>query len=579
MCVRNAAVLLKKMRRISGMTQEEFAEGICSTVTLSKFENGSRRISKKYFDLFCKKAGVKESFISEFASVNDFLIARNFKNVRLCLTCGNDGAALKYLLMCKDIDNSDIRLKAEFLLLVSSLFRNINKFLLDAQKYVCQAFEGMNLSEISTDRYTSVLQFEVYIYRYMYEESYLMKERFNSLTAVINDSPLNKYEKDYLKMSMYALLSFSCASCNDLSNSKEYAKKSKIYAVRSQKYCHLFTVREMITNDKDFKWSAKDVFLAFGKSSELEDDKLLYLKKMSDDLKFTNRSDCRSFTIGKALKYYRNISDVPIEKAINGICSKSNYYRMESDILMPSPIVFRTIIERLGYSMDTFVYWGNETEMILDIPYGVKKIKTDEAVPDKMIRNENIPEFSEGIFYEQLKGFIDIEKQKCSDKKIIRLWNILNKTLSGISFSTFNAYHFSCLEMMILNNISFSLIMCNRVSESICLLEKQLSYYRNTIIDLSYSNTVFPTTVMLYSYALFREKKFDKIIEFVESREYDIYLYDLHVTLFIMEIYALCLKKIKKDNCFVVKLIKVFKDYFPEELNFELSDALGSVLL
>lgn len=77
MPIKRYSKLLKDIRKTRHLTQENFADGIYSPVSLSRIENGKSGMKKDNFELLMKKHNIESIFIQHL------LIEMNIKPISL----------------------------------------------------------------------------------------------------------------------------------------------------------------------------------------------------------------------------------------------------------------------------------------------------------------------------------------------------------------------------------------------------------------------------------------------------------------------------------------------------------------
>lgn len=85
MGVRNAGASIREARLKAGLSQEKLAEGICSTLSLSRIENESAGVSPSTFQALMAHAGAPCEIFPTFANRCDFDCFYALKHVRFYL--------------------------------------------------------------------------------------------------------------------------------------------------------------------------------------------------------------------------------------------------------------------------------------------------------------------------------------------------------------------------------------------------------------------------------------------------------------------------------------------------------------
>ncbi len=85
MSIQNAGAIIREARLKAGLTQEQLSEGVCSTLSLSRIENGTAGVSPSTFQALMAHAGAGCEAYPAFASHADFDCFYTLKRVRFFL--------------------------------------------------------------------------------------------------------------------------------------------------------------------------------------------------------------------------------------------------------------------------------------------------------------------------------------------------------------------------------------------------------------------------------------------------------------------------------------------------------------
>jgi len=87
MSVQNAGAIIREARLKAGLSQEKLSEGICSTLSLSRIENGTAGVSPSTFQALMAHAGAPCEAFPIFANHTDFDCFYTLKRARFYLDC------------------------------------------------------------------------------------------------------------------------------------------------------------------------------------------------------------------------------------------------------------------------------------------------------------------------------------------------------------------------------------------------------------------------------------------------------------------------------------------------------------
>lgn len=85
MSIQNAGAIIREARLNAGLSQEKFSEGVCSTLSLSRIENGTAGVSPATFQALMAHAGISCEAFPVFANRIDFDCFYTLKRTRFFL--------------------------------------------------------------------------------------------------------------------------------------------------------------------------------------------------------------------------------------------------------------------------------------------------------------------------------------------------------------------------------------------------------------------------------------------------------------------------------------------------------------
>jgi transcriptional regulator with XRE-family HTH domain len=87
MSVQDAGKVIRDARKAAHLSQEQLSEGICTTLSLSRIENGSAGVSPSTFQALMARAGVYQEAFPTFTDRTDFECFRALKRAAFYLNC------------------------------------------------------------------------------------------------------------------------------------------------------------------------------------------------------------------------------------------------------------------------------------------------------------------------------------------------------------------------------------------------------------------------------------------------------------------------------------------------------------
>ncbi len=504
MSIRNAGKFIKWMRLNRGMTQDELSEGVCSVVTLSKIENEQNKVTSKAFDALCNKLGVSETKYPCFKSETEFNISIKLNSVRKYLSIGNYSSAIKELNECIFLDDVGVELRAEYIFLVYIVAK-----LYEVEDYIISPLiaicaDILELNGKKPEIYKSVVEYEIYMYSNMLKNN---RDNILGILEYIDEIPLTENECAYVKVLSYACLAYM-EKYIDIEVAKKYALKALKCNYEIENYCISFDLFDLIYGDTVFRYMMKDIYEVYGNIEEI--DKGLVYKLVDKAVEVSHHAELEAvyedYTVSKILKKARENVGVRKKYIYQGICTETAYNKYLAGYTNPSVKVFNELMERCGISLESFVVWQTNNEE--------------------------------------------------------------NNGKNGIYFDVFYNTRFSIRELIKLENRGIELAKEGKCKEACDIWERIIGYLKNTPNDISIVAKVFPDVVYRYLCALFEMKEYERIVNFIDSKSYPEYLFDIDLAKRIFEIYINASSELGLERVFARSVVEIIDKL--EEMKQEL---------
>ncbi len=208
-------------------------------------------------------------------------------------------------------------------------------------------------------------------------------------------------------------------------------------------------------------------------------------------------------TFGEVLRQLRRRSGLSQEMAADGICTTSTFSRMENDSQMPSPDVFRLLMERLnghGYSYgDVFMGKSVEAvrlrqEVLMAMTFGNLNLATDllckmkDMVPSN---DSDDQEFLDLMIFlwerQEIYRMKDLSEHflKRTDQAFVQKCKILLQDKHiGLSLEEiYSSIPATQTELILLNNLAIALHHLGEVEEAILLWNRLLETIQDRFIS------------------------------------------------------------------------------------------------
>lgn len=561
MSIRNAGKTIREAREQTGLSQEKFSEGICSTYSLSRIESGAAGVSPSTFQALMSHVGAPCELFPIFANRTDFDCYYALKHVRFFLDSWQLESAYQELDKIEQLNWAENKFYyQEWLMLHNKLqFRSgcsnheetLNS-LLDALHVTRPNFDVYNfrsflLSTIEIELLTLLAQEYLYInqpsiclsicsqlYSYLsnLQLSYLEKNRLLAEESIVyvkyliaigdfqtaykianfhrhimvldvEDSPL---------LELHFLTGLACFYLNDVEKCKAYFKDA-FYSAHSiespySTTCYLY-MKELnsVLIPSDIEQFEKVSLHQYATKKTIDTSSFsegIY-DPFSDEL----------YTLGTLIKDFRKEQKISQLVLCQGLCSKSTLSKIENGTLQPDIFLAEALLQRLGISERIFTFWGNEKEaQIYELKF--KLIHSQLLSPsEKVILLEQfhslIPKTDKLLL--QFYLFIKSDLIQNIPEKQQLLQNALSLTLPNLNLTQISTYRLTWAELNILNQLAYIYRNSSTPYKSTNLFYKLLDYWNYCKNDFLLQSNIFCLTFYYLCSSLYKQKHFSEIVD------------------------------------------------------------------
>lgn len=560
MSVQSAGAIIREARLKAGVSQEKLSEGICSTLSLSRIENGTAGVSPSTFQALMAHAGAPCEAFPIFANRTDFDCFYSLKRARFYLDCWQlretyeeldkieamNFAENKFyyqewlLLHCKlqfrsgcgnhsetyntlleslyisrpEIDFSDFRNlllslnEIELLIAIAQevLYLGNQEICLDICTQISTYLENSQIMFLEKDRLladNAIVYAKYLIATKDYVTSIKVIDAFRlKMIKNADDAPL--HELTFL----YGLNQYYNSNIDDAL----VMFKTAFFSAHSIASCYATTIRNFL--GKTLGISLFDDTLSF------EDIPLISyaLKKVVDTADFSdgtyNLFSPDTLTIGTLIRELRIEQGISQQTLCSGLCSKSKLSKIENGTLQPDITLAQTLLQRLGISDAVFTFYGNEHD------YQLQNLRNHLTLISHHRVTESLKYINEMLslctkkdfFYTQYASY---RKARCISDSVEcakALLHSLELTISDFDFCNIHNYRLSWLELTILNN--YCNIYCNTLPAiGILNFYRLLEYYTSCSLDILEKKRVFTVALCKLIENLYSQKRFAEIVD------------------------------------------------------------------
>lgn len=553
MSVQNAGAIIREARLKAGLSQEKLSEGICSTLSLSRIENGTAGVSPSTFQALMAHAGAPCEAFPIFANRTDFDCFYTLKRARFYLDCWQLKECYEELDKIENINFAENKFYyQEWLLLHCKLqFRSgcgnhheIYATLLDSlhisrPEIIFSDFRDLLLSLNEIELLVAIAQETLYL-----NQPKVCLEICTQLSSYLENSQITFLEKGKLLAENAVVYTKFLLSTGEYHTALKVADRFRHQAVINSNdaslheltfltglgYFYQNNLSTALTHFKTAFFSAHSIgscfaticrnYLCLDLHLDLPEDLVKVpdiplsayeQKKVIDTSDFSDGTydlfSSDTLTIGSLIRELRIEQNISQQTLSTGLCSKSKLSKIENGTLQPTVILAETLLQRLGISDTVFTFFGDERESQL---HGLRL----SSIHTKVYHNQDLLYYTDkmkelldtkDILYRQYVDFREALYLPSTVSAAERLLGALKTTLQDFSLNTIQNYRLSWMELTILNNYNHAVAKSISLSQGIRQIYKTLDYLDTVSYDILLAQKIYPITVsdlLCYSHAL-----------------------------------------------------------------------------
>lgn len=575
MGIRNAKDTIREARLKAGLTQEQLAEGICSSQMLSRIETGCGGVSPATFQALMERAGAPCERYPVFANREDFDCFYALKQARFHLDAWQLAPAYEELQKVENHSWADNKLYyQEWLLLHCRLqFRSGQ---CDHKRNYHTLLEGLRISipkiDLSDFRKRLFTQNEIQFLTAISQEALYLgqldicfqihsqvaahligsnftgreKERMQAEDAIV----FVKYllaKKDYrtalnvadshrhqmvINMEESVLLELTFLTglcCHYLKDHDRAAEciKAAFYSASAIKSCYANTCRAYLTENTDF--SMPEYMLSI---PDIETDKYPF-KETIDASKLLNgdfiSENTVPYTLGTLIRDLRLSQNLSQPILCQGLCSKSALSKIESGSLQPDIALTECLLQRLGVSERLFTFWGDDKDARLyELKFKLihRHLLSEEDVRDCLAEMESLLDKKDVLWRQQYLIFKATLSPSGQDN-ISTYLEALHCTLPNFDIHQLHQYRLTWSEVTCLNCLAHEYRLTK--NSHLCSLYyiQILEYANRTHPDILINTHAFAPSVYAYCHCMYVQKNYTEIINLSDRIDLSIMWYTL----------------------------------------------------
>ncbi len=556
MKILDAGKSIKESRIISGLSQEQLSNGICSLNSLCKIERGKMGVSPATFKQLMSKAGSPCEAYPIFENRNCFDSYIHLNNIRLYIDNWCLDSAYDELLTVLSLEDNNIHNYQEAVFLYCRImylsYTYESKELLDVLRYAfLLVHPGVSFSTLSTcylsnvDLEILILMANLYINNHDYKtansifaelEKYMAQ---HSLSGNYWSGFLASYYHTYAKY-LFIIKDTVCSKkCSDFARylSVKYFTepyKLEIYLLnliinismgQTSEYKHLlYSLSTASYLECGFIQSLKPLLKDLNvplKYCDVDLPRLKHYKKISFSKKASDLLsgdfdiyDKGVITIGSAIGLLRKEKRLSLESLAKGLCSVSKLSKIEHRSQEPSVYLTDALFYRLGYSTQYFVMYGNNTET------SYSDLKNHIVSSKRVGINSN--DLLNNMIGSNIESAEPVTKQLCmlyhnttdvrSVSQLNGLYEALKITIPDFKEDDVPNYCLSWTEHTILNSIILGHIFTGNLDSAFSLCKKLCSGTDGIFTNPMSTNAPSIATYILYIRCLYRYKEYNDLL-------------------------------------------------------------------
>lgn len=562
MGIRNAGTIIKEARLRAGLKQDQMAFGICSLVSLCNIENGRLGVSSATFQALMKRAGAPSAAFPLFKNRKDFDAYILLKNVRLYTDKNCLSLACDELMKLKDCNYGDNKLYYQEALY---LYARIKYLAADAdyatlhdilKKALAITHPDFSLDSFEDDFLSSVDCEILFLRAWLYINTG-KPDNVKKICATISRTLENSLNDDDYTAYIRMLLHFTYAklffSLKEYADAKEYIDTAKRLAEEYyietdrveililQAVCDYCVDSSTLSNDLLYMMSLAS-YLGCGFLSTLKEElrkinipeqfldvdipEPFSVPQFSYDTEVDSLSDGvidyddeTALTIGSVIGILRQEQHLPMNVLCEGLCSISKLSKIENNKQAPNVYLTEALLNRLGYSERSFMFYGNssESDYWRKKYYLISKDRKGELSSKEVTDNLDEWLLSEEpairqlcLTYKNTSNYTYYEREKA-------LLEGINISIPDFSISTLSQKRLSWIEITLLNGLCMNYIKSQNFKDAEALNNALCDYARNPFITPGFKiHALFLSFRLRFKY-LYNVGSFDLIVKELAS--------------------------------------------------------------
>lgn len=401
MPIKRYSKLLKDIRKTRHLTQENFADGIYSPVSLSRIENGKSGMKKDNFELLMKKHNIDKHIYPTFVNRDEYktyLFAQHITDSFMCF----DLSAIPSLLLhsrglnFKGIAYHQLHLTTyaflmlrtgslEFDKISAGLYRVLNLYydnfdwnnlelympnnnLLFCMAGICECYIHTNNVSLALQYLRRIIDYQdnqdghckskvlnsSYI-KFLYSTCLILNGRYDkALDYCTNqiDTIISNRDSNYLH-AMYVNMAASYYYLGNTSKASYYFDN----AIKSCEDINHWTSNYIMKHCRLYDRFFNDIVALHDFNYE---DVLDY--NLDYDIVIDTCDNTKRYELGDIIRDTRLQLNYSQEKLCKGVCTNATLSKIEHNEYVPSYFLLETLLERLGIYLDDFTFFISDLE-------------------------------------------------------------------------------------------------------------------------------------------------------------------------------------------------------------------------
>lgn len=562
MSVQHAGSIIRQARLNAGLTQEQLSDGVCSTLSLSRIENGSAGVSPATFQTLMAHAGIFCEAYPTFSTRADFDCFYALKKVRFYLDSWQLTPACQLLDHIEMLNWADNKFYYQEWLLLHCKLQLRSGHANHAHTYELVRF-ALKITRSDIDNaaihslFLSSVEIELFIY--LAQEALYLGDTATAhhvcqqISSYLSARSLSFLERDRLLAenavvyTKYLLTVCDYKSALELSNFYRHQMISNLDDGLMHELTFLTALGCYYTGQQDrfltlFKtafFSAHSInscyaticknYVSNHLSTTLAEDLnifsdislISFSPKVPRDVSSMGDGTYdffshKVFTLGGLIRSLRKEQKLSQSALCRGLCSKSKLSKIENETQQPDIILAQTLLQRLGISDLVFTFYGSEKENKLqELQFRLAKTRMNhKTLQLDLVKKMEMLCTSKDICYLQFAAYKSAICEPDNNQKLKGLKNALFMTLPGFQFDEILDYRLSWIELTILNNICRTYATINPTHGIYCFY-KLLEYTSHVPLDVLEKKRSFPVTLGMLIRFLYTENRLSEIVALV----------------------------------------------------------------